>query len=237
MHNTCTHTSRFFLLPALLGDLTLQLSEGDRLGIVSKARVYCVDYLQRCKSYAITKEVQWYAVHLCSMSGFHTALFVGGVGWICCLLSQCAPFPPYSQSYSFKHTNTQEPPSSPASSAEATPTAGAVSSSARKSYDQMAAERSAKIARLKAQKEIEKKVEVILSLSFSFPVASSSTHTGVIWEVKVPLSRPAWRWTNSRAPAVPTESLGVSLFRSCEVHRPGDWDTGNHGTNEEGWHC
>ena len=52
-----TNSVRFFLLPALLGDLTLQLSEGDRLGIISKARIYCVDYLQRCKSYAITSEV------------------------------------------------------------------------------------------------------------------------------------------------------------------------------------
>ena len=48
---------RFLLLPALLGDLTLQLCEGERLEVINAARVYCVDYLQRCKAYAITKEV------------------------------------------------------------------------------------------------------------------------------------------------------------------------------------
>ena len=90
-----------------------------------------------------------------------------------CRLRRCPP--PHT------HIHTQEPPLSQSSSAEATPKAGAASSSARKSYDQMAAERSAKIARLKAQKEIEKKVEVTKSLSlppslppsFSLPFFSS----------------------------------------------------------------
>lgn len=56
------------LLPALLGELTMQISDGDRLENIQKARVYFVDYLQRCKSYAITKEVGvalewvWYQV-------------------------------------------------------------------------------------------------------------------------------------------------------------------------------
>jgi hypothetical protein len=59
-------------LPALLGDLTLHLSEGDRQDIISKARVYCVDYLQRCKSYAITSEV-YHIIYMYNM----LALFPG----------------------------------------------------------------------------------------------------------------------------------------------------------------
>ena len=47
---------RYFLLPVLLGDLTLQVNE-DRLDVLHKARVYFVDYLQRCKSYSITTDV------------------------------------------------------------------------------------------------------------------------------------------------------------------------------------
>ena len=45
------------MLPALLGDLTLQVTEGNRLETIQRARVYLLDYLQRCKSYAITAEV------------------------------------------------------------------------------------------------------------------------------------------------------------------------------------
>lgn len=52
------------MLPALLGDLTLQTSEGDRMEVIQKARVYLVDYLQRCKSYTITTEVAKTRDHL-----------------------------------------------------------------------------------------------------------------------------------------------------------------------------
>ena len=72
--------------------------------------------------------------------------------------------PPYHQSFWLTHTHIiQEPPSSQGSIAEATPTAPAASS-VRKSYDQLAAERTAKIVRLKAQKEMENKVEVICTI-------------------------------------------------------------------------
>jgi len=49
--------NRFLLLPALLGDLTMQTMGEDRLDRIQKARVYFVDYLQRSKSYSITSEV------------------------------------------------------------------------------------------------------------------------------------------------------------------------------------
>ena len=49
---------RFLLLPALLGDLTMQSMRDDRLDNIQKARVYFVDYLQRSNSYAITSEVR-----------------------------------------------------------------------------------------------------------------------------------------------------------------------------------
>ncbi len=50
--------SRYLLLPALLGDLALQQSAIERLDALTRARVYFVDYLQRCKSYSITQEVR-----------------------------------------------------------------------------------------------------------------------------------------------------------------------------------
>ncbi len=48
---------RYLFLPALLGDLSLQHNDGDRLECLSRARVYFVDYLQRCKTYSITQQV------------------------------------------------------------------------------------------------------------------------------------------------------------------------------------
>ena len=48
---------RYLLLPALLGDLTLQQNIGERLDLLHRARVYFVDYLQRCKNYSITEDV------------------------------------------------------------------------------------------------------------------------------------------------------------------------------------
>lgn len=56
----CRPSFRYLLLPALLGDLTLQVTEGNRLETIRRARVYLLDYLQRCKSYAITAEVGRY---------------------------------------------------------------------------------------------------------------------------------------------------------------------------------
>ncbi len=49
--------SRYLLLPALMGDLTLQVMEGERTETIRRAKVYCLDYLQRCKTYTITSEV------------------------------------------------------------------------------------------------------------------------------------------------------------------------------------
>lgn len=59
LHNYIPHRlHRFFLLPALLGDLTMNGVEGEnRLDNIEKARIYFVDYLQRSKSYSITTEV------------------------------------------------------------------------------------------------------------------------------------------------------------------------------------
>ncbi len=49
--------ARYLLLPALMGDLTLQVMEGERTETLRRSKVYCLDYLQRCKTYAITSEV------------------------------------------------------------------------------------------------------------------------------------------------------------------------------------
>ena len=54
---------RYLLLPALLGDLTLQQDTGERLDLLHRARVYFVDYLQRCKDYSITEEVSVHKFH------------------------------------------------------------------------------------------------------------------------------------------------------------------------------
>ena len=80
----CWPSFRYLLLPALLGDLTLQVTEGNRLETIRRARVYLLDYLQRCKSYAITAEVgrylaffYWYSFGFDSqqLSAFYFALF------------------------------------------------------------------------------------------------------------------------------------------------------------------
>ncbi len=63
----------------LLGELTMQISGGDRLENILKARVYFVDYLQRCKSYALTKEVCY--VGVASKWVWHF------VSWVC----ECQP--------------------------------------------------------------------------------------------------------------------------------------------------
>ncbi|XP_072291774.1 immunoglobulin-binding protein 1 [Eucyclogobius newberryi] len=54
LEEVCTAELRYLLLPALLGALTLkQTSRERRLEILQTARVYFVDYLQRCKNYNI----------------------------------------------------------------------------------------------------------------------------------------------------------------------------------------
>ena len=67
----CFNFARYILLPALLGDLTLQVSATDRLDTIQKARVYFVDYLQRSKSYAVTSEVCVCVCH-CRQSVIHS---------------------------------------------------------------------------------------------------------------------------------------------------------------------
>ena len=62
----------------------MQVSDGDRLESILKARVYFVDYLQRCKSYAITKEVGWVGValpcgHILSPGGHGFLSSVSGI--------------------------------------------------------------------------------------------------------------------------------------------------------------
>lgn len=49
-----TNDLKFFLLPALLGMLSLKLTSRERLQIVQTADIYFRDYIQRCKDYGIT---------------------------------------------------------------------------------------------------------------------------------------------------------------------------------------
>ncbi|CAI8057503.1 Immunoglobulin-binding protein 1 [Geodia barretti] len=51
-----TSSLKYLLLPELLGEMTLQQTEGERMDTVLKARVYFIDYLRRCRSYGVTKE-------------------------------------------------------------------------------------------------------------------------------------------------------------------------------------
>jgi immunoglobulin-binding protein 1 len=48
-----TEHLKYFLLPALLGDLAGKLTGGERPEAVETAQVYYVDYLQRCKDYGL----------------------------------------------------------------------------------------------------------------------------------------------------------------------------------------
>lgn len=48
-----TNDLKFFLLPVLLGDLSLKLNSDDRLNILKVAEVYFQDFLQRCKDYSV----------------------------------------------------------------------------------------------------------------------------------------------------------------------------------------
>ncbi|XP_065919592.1 immunoglobulin-binding protein 1-like [Dysidea avara] len=56
LDEVATANLKYLLLPALLGDLTLQLMGEERVDVLRRARVYVADYLQRCKSYSITSE-------------------------------------------------------------------------------------------------------------------------------------------------------------------------------------
>lgn len=48
-----TSDLKFFLLPVLLGDLSLKLNSDDRLGILNIAEIYFQDFLQRCREYSV----------------------------------------------------------------------------------------------------------------------------------------------------------------------------------------
>ena len=45
---------KFFLLPVLLGDLSLKLNTEDRLSVLNIAEIYFKDFLRRCKEYAVS---------------------------------------------------------------------------------------------------------------------------------------------------------------------------------------
>ncbi|XP_075991998.1 immunoglobulin binding protein Tap42 [Anticarsia gemmatalis] len=49
-----TETLQYLLLPALLGTLSLKLSNQPRINLINVAEIYFKDYLQRCKDYGVT---------------------------------------------------------------------------------------------------------------------------------------------------------------------------------------
>lgn len=53
VEEVATSDLKFFLLPVLLGDLSLKLNSEDRLNILNVAEVYFKDFLQRCKEYTV----------------------------------------------------------------------------------------------------------------------------------------------------------------------------------------
>lgn len=50
-----TSNVKYFLLPILLGYLTLKVTHGDRLELIQTADIYFRDFLKRCKNYSITE--------------------------------------------------------------------------------------------------------------------------------------------------------------------------------------
>lgn len=54
IEEVATADVKLFLLPALLGTLTLKLTSRERSEIVQTAEIYFRDFLQRCKDYSIT---------------------------------------------------------------------------------------------------------------------------------------------------------------------------------------
>jgi immunoglobulin-binding protein 1 len=53
IEEVATNNIRYFLLPALLGTLSLKLCAEDRFNVIQTAEAYFRDFLKRCKSYAI----------------------------------------------------------------------------------------------------------------------------------------------------------------------------------------
>jgi immunoglobulin-binding protein 1 len=53
IEEVATNNIRYFLLPALLGTLSLKLCVEDRFNVIQTAEIYFRDFLTRCKSYAI----------------------------------------------------------------------------------------------------------------------------------------------------------------------------------------
>lgn len=49
-----TNDIQYFLLPALLGSLTLRLTTGERKDIVEVAEIYFKDFLKRCNEYGLS---------------------------------------------------------------------------------------------------------------------------------------------------------------------------------------
>ncbi|XP_028394015.1 immunoglobulin-binding protein 1-like [Dendronephthya gigantea] len=47
---------RYMLVPALLGDLYLKLCSEERIDVVNVSKVYCLNYLERCKMYGLLKQ-------------------------------------------------------------------------------------------------------------------------------------------------------------------------------------
>jgi immunoglobulin-binding protein 1 len=53
IEEVATNNVRYFLLPALLGNLSLKLCVEDRFNVIQVAEIYFRDFLKRCKSYDI----------------------------------------------------------------------------------------------------------------------------------------------------------------------------------------
>lgn len=54
IEEVATNDIQYFLLPALLGSLTLRLTSGERKDIVEVAEVYFKDFLKRCNEYGLS---------------------------------------------------------------------------------------------------------------------------------------------------------------------------------------
>lgn len=54
IEEVATNNIQYFLLPALLGSLTLRLTSGERKDIVEVAEIYFKDFLKRCNEYGLS---------------------------------------------------------------------------------------------------------------------------------------------------------------------------------------
>lgn len=54
IEEVATNDIQYFLLPALLGSLTLRLTTGERKDIVEVAEIYFKDFLKRCNEYGLS---------------------------------------------------------------------------------------------------------------------------------------------------------------------------------------